>query len=396
MMIINNTESTPRQALGLYLHIPFCIRKCNYCDFLSFGGTSAEEQKAYFRTLIRQIKHYSDIYSNKYYVDSVFIGGGTPSLVEERLIHELMSAVRNSFAVDKNAEISIESNPKTLTKNKLDTYLDAGINRLSMGAQSFDEKLLNFMGRVHSAEDILANYTLARACGFRNINLDLMFAIPGQTMQIWMDTIKQAIELAPEHISFYSLQLEEETPFFSMFQEGRLKETEEELDRDMYHEAVKILKGGGYRHYEISNAAKDGYECRHNLKYWSMDDYLGLGLGAHSYLGGMRFSQIEKLPAYTEAAFRNEKDRSIAAWEHRNARQEDISEYIFTGMRKLEGISLIDFETRFEQSIEDVYSANWHRVKKYIDEGYIVKSAANMHFTIKGIDISNTILTEFV
>ncbi len=382
--------------MGLYLHIPFCIRKCNYCDFLSFGGTSEEEQKGYSRSLLREIKHYSGIYSNKYYVDSIFVGGGTPSLVEERLIHELMAAVRKSFVVDKNAEISIESNPKTLTKNKLDTYLDAGINRLSIGAQSFDDALLSSMGRVHSAADFLANYTLARECGFRNINIDLMFAIPGQTMPIWMDTLERAIGLEPEHISFYSLQLEEGTPFFSMFQEGKLKETKEELDRKMYHDALKRLESCGYRHYEISNAAKDGYQCRHNLKYWSMDDYLGLGLGAHSFMDGVRFSQIEKVPAYTEAALRNKKGSSFAAWEHRNTRQEDISEYIFTGMRKLEGISLIDFETRFEQSIEDAFSANWHRLQKYIDDGYIIKSAENMRFTIKGIDISNTILSEFV
>lgn len=396
MMTINKMESAPREALGLYVHIPFCIRKCNYCDFLSFGGTTEEEQKNYFRSLLREIKYYSEIYSNKYYVDSIFIGGGTPSLVEERLIHELMSAVGNSFTVDKNAEISIESNPKTLTKNKLDTYLDAGINRLSMGVQSFDDTMLSSMGRVHSTEDFLANYSLARECGFRNINIDLMFGIPGQTMPIWMDTLERAIGLEPEHISFYSLQLEEGTPYFSMFREGSLKEIEEELDRTMYHDAVKTLESCGYRHYEISNAAKYGYQCRHNLKYWSMEDYLGLGLGAHSYLGGMRFSQIEKLPAFTEAALSNEKDSSVVAWEHRNTRQEDISEYIFTGMRKLEGISLIDFETRFEQSIEDAFSANWHRLQKYVDEGYLVKSAANMHFTLKGIDISNTILTEFV
>ena len=384
--------------MGLYFHIPFCIRKCNYCDFLSFGGTTEEEQKDYFRVLHREIEFYSSIYSNKYYVDSIFVGGGTPSLVEEGLIHELMSAVRNGFSVDQNAEISIESNPKTLTKKKLETYLAAGINRLSMGVQSFDENLLSAMGRVHSPEDILANYALARECGFRNFNLDLMFAIPGQTKQIWLNTLRQAIELEPEHISFYSLQLEEGTPYFSMFQEGSLKEIEDELDREMYHEAIKTFKDSGYQHYEISNASKDGYQCRHNLKYWSMDDYLGLGIGAHSYMGGVRFSNITNLKDYVQAEPNTaSSNRSpFVQWHHKNTKEENISEYIFTGMRKLEGLDLRDFETRFEMSIEDIFSANWHRLQKYIDEEYLVKSAENMRFTIKGIDISNTILTEFV
>jgi len=382
--------------LGLYIHIPFCIRKCNYCDFLSFGGVSEEGQNAYFRSLLHSIKTYHEIYSNQYYVDSIFIGGGTPSLVEAGLIEELMAEIRSGFTVDQNAEISIETNPKMLTKKKLNTYLEAGINRLSIGAQSFDDALLRTMGRVHSAEDVLENYMLARECGFRNVNIDLMFAIPGQTMSVWMDTLEKAIGLEPEHISFYSLQMEEGTPFFSMLREGELKEIEDVLDREMYHRAIELFMNSGYQHYEISNAAKEGYPCRHNLKYWSMEDYLGLGLGAHSFMDGIRFSQMEELAAYTKGALRKEKGGAFVAWEHKNTRQDDISEYIITGMRKLEGINLRDFETRFEQTIEDVFSANWYRLQKYIDEEYIVKSAENMHFAIKGIDISNTILTEFV
>lgn len=211
-----------------------------------------------------------------------------------------------------------------------------------------------------------------------------------------MDTLKKAIGLEPEHISFYSLQLEEGTPFFSMSKDGSIKEIEDVLDREMYHSAIELFKNSGYQHYEISNAAKEGYPCRHNLKYWSMEDYLGLGLGAHSFMDGIRFSQIEELTAYTKGALRKGKAGAFVAWEHKNTRQDDISEYIITGMRKLEGINLRDFETRFEQTIEDVFSANWYRLKKYIDEDYIVKSDENMHFTIKGIDISNTILTEFI
>lgn len=385
MMTINKKETAPREALGLYLHIPFCIRKCNYCDFLSFGGISKEDQKAYFQSLLCEIKNYSDVYSNKYYVDSIFIGGGTPSLAEESLISVMLAAVRDCFTVDMNAEISIEANPKTLTKSKLNTYLDAGINRLSIGAQSFDDKLLSRMGRIHSAEDFLKNYSLARECGFRNINIDLMFAIPGQTIQIWMDTLERAIVLEPEHISFYSLQLEEGTPFFFMFQDGSLKEIDDELDRDMYHDAVKTLKYGGYEHYEISNAARAGFQCRHNLKYWSMDDYLGLGLGAHSFMDGMRFSNITDLKEYIL--------KPRVQWRHMNTKEDNISEYLFTGMRKIRGIELADFKERFGSGLEDIYDGV---LKKYQQNRLIEIVDGYLRFTENGIDISNRVLAEFV
>jgi oxygen-independent coproporphyrinogen III oxidase len=382
-----NTDDTaiPRKSLGLYLHIPFCLRKCNYCDFLSFGGIPEEEQKEYFRSLVHEIETNSQIYSNKYYVDSIFIGGGTPSLVQEGLILELMRVVRDRFDVDKNAEISIESNPKTLTKNKLDTYLEAGINRLSIGAQSFDDNLLNHLGRVHSTEDFMTNYSLARACGFRNINIDLMFAVPGQTLQIWMDTLQRAIGLEPEHISFYSLQLEEGTPFYSMFQEGSLKETDEELDRDMYHRAAEVLKDSGYLHYEISNAAKPGFQCRHNLKYWSMDDYLGLGLGAHSFMNGMRFNNAADLKEYIAAPG--------VLGQHWNTKEDNISEYLFTGMRKIQGIELEDFQERFGISLESIHGKT---LEKYRESGLIKITDGRLRFTEKGIDVSNTVLAEFV
>ncbi|HWQ80470.1 MAG TPA: radical SAM family heme chaperone HemW [Anaerovoracaceae bacterium] len=395
MTTINNT-------LGLYLHIPFCIRKCNYCDFLSFGGISDEDQKAYFRSLLREISYYSEIYGNKYYVDSIFIGGGTPSLTEESLVSELIRAVGSGFTVGANAEITIESNPKTLTKSKLDAYQEAGVNRLSIGAQSFHNGLLNSLGRVHTAGDFFTTYSMARECGFRNINIDLMFAIPGQTMELWMDTLTQAVGLAPEHISFYSLQLEEGTPFFSMFQEGSLKETDEELDRDMYHCAVEDLKGNGYLHYEISNAAKAGRQCRHNLKYWSMEDYLGLGIGAHSFLDGTRFSNETDLERYVkigmqDAAGPGQKAYSpFTVWSHRNSREDSISEFLFTGMRKTEGVNLKEFAARFGRPVEEIFSSNWRRIQRFIEEEYLIHSEDNLRFTEKGIDISNTILTEFI
>lgn len=399
----NNKNEAPRKPLGLYLHVPFCIRKCNYCDFLSFGSVSEEEQRAYFNSLRQEIKMNGEIYGNEYYVDSIFIGGGTPSMVETRLIAEMLAAVRDGFAIDANAEITIESNPRTLAKNKLEAYLAAGVNRLSIGAQSLDDSLLGYLGRVHSRDDFLENYFMARECGFNNINIDLMFAIPGQTLESWMNTLEQAIRLEPEHISFYSLQLEEGTPFFSMLQKGSLQATDDALDRTMYHEAVKSLKKNGYGHYEISNAAKAGYQCRHNLKYWSMEDYLALGLGSHSFVDGERFSNEADLNRYIQIGMRDiecdcnkELESPFVVWRHKNTNTENISEYLFTGLRKLEGIDLSDFKRRFERPLEEVFSSGWHRLQKYIDEGYLIRSNRNLRFTLKGIDISNSILVEFV
>ncbi|MDD3168600.1 MAG: radical SAM family heme chaperone HemW [Eubacteriales bacterium] len=394
-MMRTNKNDAPRKALGLYLHIPFCIRKCNYCDFLSFSGIPQDEQKAYFRSLLHEMKVYHEIYSNKYYVDSIFIGGGTPSLADEGLIRELLTAVRDDFTVAPDVEISIETNPKTLTKNKLNTYMEAGINRLSIGAQSFDDELLSTLGRAHSTADFFMNYSLARECGFRNINIDLMFAIPGQTMKTWIDTLEKAIGLEPEHISFYSLQLEEGTPFFSMSEEGSLKMVEDELDRDMYHGGVKLLKNTGYQHYEISNAAKEGYSCRHNLKYWSMEDYLGLGLGAHSFMDGIRFSNGTDLKGYGNIghvdAFPTRD--SFMQWEHRNTEEESISEYLFTGLRKIRGIDLADFSKRFGADLESVYGET---LDKHLRSGLIQIESGRLRFTKKGIDLSNTVLADFV
>ena len=394
MMTTNKTVSESSgsiaegKALGLYLHIPFCVQKCNYCDFLSFGGSDQKDQADYIEALINEIKYYGKIYRNIYYVDTIFIGGGTPSLIESSLIAKLVSAIKENFQIDENAEFTIESNPKTLTREKLKTYIDSGINRLSIGAQSLDERLLHFMGRVHSKEDILSNFKLARECGFQNINLDLMFAVPEQTKETWANTLEKAMEMGPEHISFYSLQIEEETPFFQMFREGRLKETSDELDRAMYHGALSQLENRGYLHYEISNAAKAGYQCRHNLRYWSLEDYLGLGLGAHSYLDGIRFSNVKDLREYVVVS----KNGSVE-WSHINSREENISEYLFTGMRKMQGISLDDFRRRFGMNLESLYG---DILEKYQEQKLIKIMDGNLRFTKNGIDISNRVLAEFV
>lgn len=394
MTISKNTEITSNKSLGLYIHIPFCMEKCRYCDFLSFGGFGSKNHLDYVKTLVKEIEFYARQYDSTYYIDTIFIGGGTPSLLDEALISDIIAAIRANFNVINIPEITIESNPKTLKRAKLESYLKMGINRLSIGAQSLDNELLKFMGRIHSVDDFISNYNLARNCGFNNINVDLIFAIPGQTMKVWNETLERVMDLDPEHISFYSLQLEENTTFYNMFIEGELEEICDELDREMYHRALKVIKSMGYTHYEISNAAKDGLECKHNLKYWSLEDYLGIGLGAHSYINGTRFSNHRDYISYLQAGTLIENTNNpFIEWEHQNSIQDDISEYIFTGLRKIQGIDLIDFEMRFGQNLNSLYGTN---IKGFIKDHLLEIVNKRLRFTQKGIDISNKVLAEFV
>lgn len=390
------------KRLGLYVHIPFCSQKCSYCDFLSFEGqgNSPEIHEEYIKSLIREIGINGKSYREDYRIDSIFFGGGTPSLIQEALIADVLSAVKADFNVSDDAEITIESNPGTLNRQKLERYLAAGINRLSMGVQSLDEQCLIRLGRIHNRQDFLDNFRLAREVGFRNISVDLMFSIPGQDMEIWNDTLNDILQLAPEHISFYSLQIEEGTKFFRLFNEGELQENSDELDRGMYHEAIHLLKKRGYHHYEISNAAKPGLECRHNLKYWSMEDYLGVGLGSHSFVKGVRFSNTRNLAEYNRIlAIDNQTLAENAlpeVWRQPNTRQDMISEYLFTGLRKIDGISLSDFEERFGATLQEIYRDKWPDINRFIESKHLFMDENKLKFTEKGIDVSNTVLVEFV
>ena len=375
------------RQIGLYVHIPFCVKKCRYCDFLSFAGIDNSVYSTYVKALLRDISHRN---GSGFSVDSIFFGGGTPSLLEPIDLEYILAKIYQQFSVTPGAEISLEANPKTLSKSKLIAYRNLGINRISIGAQSMDDKLLDYIGRVHNSEDFLENYRDARACGFKNINVDLMFALPGQTKTRWLSTLKQVIDLDPEHISFYSLQLEKGTPFYQMFEAGTLEEIDDETDRQMYWEGVYLLEKCGYVHYEISNAAKSGYQCRHNLKYWSMEEYLGLGLGAHSYVNGKRFSNETDLDTYIQSG-----DGPFIAWEHTNTYQDEISEFIFTGLRKIEGISLKKFKQKFGISLMDIYK---NEINKHIQKGLLEIDSTDhqLRFTRKGIDLSNTVLIDFV
>ena len=386
------------KSLGLYIHIPFCVTKCNYCDFLSLGGMSGEDHAIYIDALSAELEYYAD---KGVLLDSIYIGGGTPSLLAHGLISRIMEKVRSCFSLAKTAEITIESNPGLLDADKLTAYRRAGVNRLSIGAQSLNDELLHFMGRVHNSDTFIRNYALARDCGFENISVDLMFAIPGQTLDIWMDSLERTVDLEPEHISFYSLQIEEGTPFFELRKKGVMEPVEDEVDRCMYRDTIDLLKGRGYRHYEISNAAKPSYESRHNLKYWSMDEYLGVGLGAHSYVDGWRFSNETDLKKYLRVkggTFRNDRQSGAgpwATWLHENTTSDEMSEFLFTGLRKIEGIALSVFEEKFGLSLAAVYGAS---VAKHEKSGLLEMDlrADRLRLTAKGMNLFNQVLIDFI
>jgi oxygen-independent coproporphyrinogen-3 oxidase len=348
--------------------------------------------EAYVSALLKEIEEQGDFYGGFFYVNSIFIGGGTPTALSAEQLARILTGLTRSFRMLRGCEITIEANPGTLDKGKLETCLFYGANRLSIGLQSLDNAHLKTLGRIHTKEMFLENYQLARNTGFDNINLDLMFAFPGQTLAGWRDTLAEAVSLRPEHISFYSLQLEEGTPLWDAVHSGAHTVVDEETDRAMYHHAVRFLKDAGYTHYEISNAAKPGFQCCHNLKYWSLAEYLGLGLGAHSYVDGNRFSNQEDLDGYIQAVEEGEGE-TITVWEHANSLEEEISEFIFLGLRKMEGISLEEFFLEFQEDIFDRFEGEITDMQR---DGLVELSGGMLRLTPKGIDVSNRVFVKFV
>jgi len=379
---------TKTNSLGIYVHIPFCIKKCGYCDFISFDEKSPLEWHEYEKELIKEIKSYGDNIGGDYNVDTIFLGGGTPSILNPQIIQEILDQIKSSFKIDAGAEITIEANPGTLSEEKLRRYLAAGINRLSIGVQSFDDDLLRLLGRVHGQKEARQAYKIAREVGFDNINLDLMFAIPSQTMEKWESSLIELIELNPEHVSFYGLSYEEGTPFDQARKRREIVPIDDSLDRGMYKKGISLLINSGYEHYEISNMAKPGLQCKHNLKYWGMDDYLGLGIGAHSFIKGKRFSNTVSWDQYFSV--------NKIETEHINTEYDNMSEYIFTGMRKTTGISFRNFREKFERDYFDYIGQGKEQLWEYRDKGLLFFDTEGMHFTEEGIDFSNLILADLM
>ena len=374
-------------GMELYLHMPFCVRKCAYCDFLSFP-TDQETQNLYTRRLREDIdamgKKYGDIP-----VDTIFIGGGTPSVPDSALIVGIMEHVRKAFHVAEGAEISMEANPGTVTREKLTDYRRAGINRLSFGLQSANDRELKLLGRIHTWAEFLESFHLARECGFTNINIDLMSALPGQTRESWKDTLKRVTDLNPEHISAYSLIIEDGNPFGEKYgsEEGRKLLPDEDSEREMYYETKRFLQDCGYERYEISNYAKPGRACRHNIGYWTGLPYLGLGLGASSYMDGCRFAVNSDMKQYLE-----EKPGMFTDVE-KLTKKDMEEEFFYVGLRMTAGVSLPEFERRFGVSAKDVYPG---LMEMFVEEKAAVFQGDRFVLTDYGLDVSNYIMAQFL
>jgi oxygen-independent coproporphyrinogen-3 oxidase len=409
--------------IGIYVHVPFCKAKCNYCDFNSYSGRESLAG-SYFDALFSEMKHRAVGLEGRP-VRSVFIGGGTPTLVDPTYISGLLELCSKLFKLEPDAEISLESNPGTLSYESLKSYRAAGVNRLSIGLQAWQDRLLKELGRIHDRGQFEDNFSAAVEAGFQNINVDLIFGLPGQTFEEWAETLEAVTELGkkaasepgkdvvrelgegmaagPEgdpltHLSCYSLKIEEGTVFGDRYDAGTLKPAEDELDRRMYRHAVEYLAGRGFRQYEISNFARPGRECRHNLIYWKAEEYAGFGAGAHSYLNGMRFSNTAGIEQYIGAVKRIGENvpsgQSLQLDMQFIDKHEAMAEFMILGLRLNEGIRAAEFRTRFGEGLEAVYGS---KLQKLVKAGLLQREAEDRFvLTPLGLDVSNQVFIEFI
>ena len=381
-----------KKNLQIYVHIPFCVQKCLYCDFLSFA---AEErvQEDYVNALLEEIRHYGEKMTD-YDVTTIYIGGGTPSYVNHVWIETVLAEIYENFSIKPNVEISIECNPGTLSSWKLGAYKSAGINRLSIGLQSANNEELKLLGRIHTYEDFLKSYEMARAAGFDNINVDLMSGLPKQNVTKFLETLYQIIKLRPEHISAYSLIIEKGTPFYDSYKFDLVKQQagmktdflpSEDEEYRIYKATQEVLKQNGYVQYETSNYAQKGYECRHNIGYWTRENYLGVGLGAASLIENVRYTNTSNIDTYMQGEW--------VAVEEPITRKAQMEEFMFLGLRMNEGVSREDFENNFNISIEAIYREPLEELKQ---KELLVARAGRIFLTDKGRDLSNYCLAKFL
>lgn len=393
-----------KEELSLYIHIPFCVRKCGYCDFLS-APADEKARDRYVQALLMEIERYQGTETADRKIKTLYIGGGTPSILSVNQLDCIIQKIKCTFNFCDDIEASMEMNPGTASKEKCRALYQMGINRLSIGLQSTNDKELNTLGRIHSYEDFLNTYTWCREAGFQNINVDLMAALPYQTVESYTTGLRKIIRLAPEHISAYSLILEEGTPFYQKYNSGCYPLPDEEQERLMYRETEQILAQAGYERYEISNYAKKGYACRHNLVYWQGGDYLGLGLGSSSYMDGVRFHNTTDLNTYVNQGAYVEDREELSV-------QAKMEEFMFLGLRVMAGVSGTEFEKRFGKTMEDVYG---DVLRKHEEEGLLqierkedrkeaaaaepAKGKTNIEkvmLTTKGVDVSNYVFADFL
>ena len=389
-----------KRKLELYLHIPFCIRKCSYCDFLSFAADESLKAR-YAGQLIEEIHAKSAAFADRE-ISTLFIGGGTPSILKAESLAQIMAAVRADFALAADCEATIEANPGTLTADWLETCRAAGLNRLSLGLQSADDGELRTLGRIHTWEQFLASYGMVRRAGFENVNVDLMSALPGQSLASWERSLREVTALEPEHISAYSLIVEEGTPFCERYSGAGAKLLpDEDTERAMYRAAKEILGRAGFERYEISNYAKPGRACRHNIGYWTGEEYLGLGLGASSYVDGWRFSNTGDMERYLAAGRaemcgnRDGCGHKAAFYESvtRTTEQSRMEEFMFLGLRMVRGVPEDEFARRFGKTMDEVYGPVLRQMEEL---GLMEKDGAFWRLTERGIDVSNGVMAELL
>ena len=381
--------------MELYIHIPFCVKKCDYCDFLSFAADE-QTQKSYVAALQKELAFYGAKYKDRR-ITTIFIGGGTPSWLKEDYMQAIMETVYHYFSVEQDAEITIECNPGTITEHKFEVYRRIGINRLSIGLQSVHNEELKILGRIHTFEQFLKTYDMARKHGFSNINIDLMSSLPGQTPEIFCDSLYQVLKLKPEHISAYSLIIEKGTPFYDLYKFDAVRQeagmqTESLPTEEEEYQTTKmtqhILKEAGYHWYEVSNFAKPGYECRHNIGYWKRVDYLGVGLGASSLIDNVRYSNTRDL--YTYLSVPADSLHEAAEQITRNGQME---EFMFLGLRMRDGFYRDEFTQAFGIPIEAVYGDALNHLQQ---EELLLKREGRIYLTDKGMDLNNYVVAQFM
>lgn len=365
--------------VGLYIHVPFCVKKCKYCDFVSFEDKNQLKDR-YIDCLIDEMKEYPQLSC-----DTVFIGGGTPSSLSARQLKRITDGIADNFKISENAEITCEANPGTLSKEKLKTLKNGGVNRLSIGVQSFNDNELKNVGRIHTGKEADGAIALARKCGFDNISIDIMSALPGQTFESFKQTLVHAVSENPEHISCYSLILEENTPLYSEYTDGKLILPDEDTEREMYDYACQFLNKHGYEQYEISNFAKDGKESKHNVKYWRCEEYVGIGAAAHSYYKGKRFSNTHDLCEYLSGKYHSNECEDLSL-------EDKAEEFMIMGLRMTKGIRKEEFERRFGLNFDELFK---DITKKFVAGGFMEDKNGFVRLTHKGISVSNSIMCEF-
>lgn len=377
-------------SIGLYVHVPFCIRKCSYCDFVSIPLEDGLVSR-YIRALHREMEmRAAGLSPEDRAVDTIYIGGGTPTCLSGEDLAGILEGIFSRFIVDGGAEITVEANPGTVDGDKLASLKSAGANRLSLGFQACQPGLLNTLGRIHSYPEAVASFREARRAGFGNINVDLIFGIPGQTPGQWRQCLEAAVFLGPDHVSAYGLQLEEGTPLYRMVRDGTLDPCPEDLEAEMYLDLIETLTGHGYVHYEVSNFALPGRFCRHNLRYWQNRAYLGLGPAAHSCLGGRRSANDPSLNGYLAKL---EAGLAPSCREEDTGPETEMSETVFLGLRLTEGLDVEGFRERFGKSIDDVYPG---RIDRLAGLGLVERAGSRLRLTRRGLMLGNVVFAEFI